>query len=54
MNTVLLNNGVEMPALGFAVHQIPRGATEKADAFAVGYRSLVTDAACKNGSAALL
>lgn len=41
---VTLNNGVEMPILGFGVYQIPPEATEHAvvDALAAGYRHLDT------------
>ena len=42
--TVKLNNGVEMPALGFGVFQIPIEQTAQAvvDALESGYRSLDT------------
>jgi 2,5-diketo-D-gluconate reductase A len=42
--TVKLNNGVEMPVLGFGVFQIPPDQTEQAvlDALNTGYRSLDT------------
>jgi 2,5-diketo-D-gluconate reductase A len=42
--TVELSNGVEMPALGFGVFQIPPDQTEQAvvDALSSGYRSLDT------------
>src|ERR1700733_5718651 len=42
--TVTLKNGVEMPALGFGVFQIPPDQTERAviDALNAGYRSLDT------------
>jgi 2,5-diketo-D-gluconate reductase A len=42
--TMRLNNGVEMPVLGFGVFQIPADQTEQAvaDALATGYRSLDT------------
>jgi 2,5-diketo-D-gluconate reductase A len=42
--TVTLKNGVEMPALGFGVFQIPPDQTEQAviDALNTGYRSLDT------------
>jgi 2,5-diketo-D-gluconate reductase A len=48
--TVTLNNGVEMPVLGFGVFQIPVDETEKAvaDALASGYRSLDTAASYGN------
>ncbi|MEU3844995.1 aldo/keto reductase [Streptomyces sp. NPDC028635] len=53
MQTVTLNNGVEMPILGFGVYQIPPGQTEQAvsDALAAGYRSLDTAAAYGNEEA---
>jgi 2,5-diketo-D-gluconate reductase A len=45
--TVTLNNGVEMPILGFGVYQIPPEDTERAvsEALDVGYRHLDTAAA---------
>jgi 2,5-diketo-D-gluconate reductase A len=45
-----LNNGVQMPVLGFGVYQIPAEQTEQAvsDALAIGYRSLDTAAAYRN------
>jgi 2,5-diketo-D-gluconate reductase A len=48
-----LNNGVEMPVLGFGVYQIPAEQTEQAvtDALAAGYRSLDTAAAYENEEA---
>jgi 2,5-diketo-D-gluconate reductase A len=48
--TITLNNGVEMPVLGFGVYQIPAEQTEQAvsDALAAGYRSLDTAAAYQN------
>ena len=51
--TVTLNNGVEMPVLGFGVYQIPAEETEQAvtDALAAGYRSLDTAAAYRNEEA---
>lgn len=53
MNTVTLNNGVQMPILGFGVFQIPEDQTEQAviDALAAGYRSLDTAAAYQNEEA---
>jgi 2,5-diketo-D-gluconate reductase A len=41
---VTLNNGVQMPLLGFGVYQIPAHETEQAvtDALSVGYRALDT------------
>ena len=48
-----LNNGVEMPVLGFGVYQIPAEQTEQAvtDALGAGYRSLDTAAAYQNEEA---
>jgi len=48
-----LNNGVQMPILGFGVYQIPAEQTEQAvaDALAAGYRSLDTAAAYGNEEA---
>ncbi|MFD7381753.1 aldo/keto reductase [Streptomyces anulatus] len=53
MRTVTLNNGVEMPVLGFGVFQIPPEQTEKAvtDALAAGYRLLDTAAVYGNEEA---
>ncbi|WP_416957253.1 aldo/keto reductase [Streptomyces sp. Agncl-13] len=53
MRTVTLNNGVEMPLLGFGVYQIPAEDTERAvsDALAAGYRLLDTAAAYGNEAA---
>ncbi|MFD5065328.1 aldo/keto reductase [Streptomyces sp. NPDC058394] len=53
MQTVTLNNGVEMPILGFGVFQIPPEETEQAvtDALAAGYRLLDTAAAYQNEEA---
>ncbi|NUV61432.1 aldo/keto reductase [Streptomyces sp. CAI-85] len=53
MRTVTLNNGVEMPILGFGVYQIPPEQTEQAvtDALYVGYRLLDTAAAYGNEEA---
>ncbi|MET9057202.1 aldo/keto reductase [Streptomyces antibioticus] len=53
MRTVTLNNGVEMPTLGFGVYQIPPEQTEQAvtDALDVGYRLLDTAAAYGNEEA---
>ena len=50
MQNVALNNGVEMPILGFGVFQIAPDQTEQAvtDALAAGYRSLDTAAAYGN------
>src|SRR5687768_11096094 len=51
--TVTLNNGVEMPILGFGVFQIPAEDTEQAvtDALAAGYRHIDTAAAYGNEEA---
>ncbi|MGW1715512.1 aldo/keto reductase [Streptomyces sp. NPDC002156] len=53
MQTVTLNNGVEMPVLGFGVFQIPAEQTEQAvtAALAAGYRLLDTAAAYGNEEA---
>lgn len=53
MQTVKLNNGVEMPILGFGVYQIPAADTERvvSEALEVGYRSLDTAAAYLNEEA---
>lgn len=50
---VTLNNGVEMPILGFGVYQIPAEETEQAvsNALAAGYRHLDTAAAYGNEEA---
>jgi 2,5-diketo-D-gluconate reductase A len=50
---VTLNNGVEMPVLGFGVYQIPEAENEQAvsDALAAGYRSLDTAASYGNEAA---
>ena len=44
METVILNNGIAMPKLGFGVFQIPAGDTKRCvlDAFEVGYRHIDT------------
>lgn len=53
MQTVTLNNGLEMPILGFGVYQISPEQTEQAvtDALAAGYRLLDTAAAYGNEEA---
>ena len=53
MQTVTLNNGVQMPILGFGVFQVPAAQTEQAvtDALAAGYRLLDTAAAYGNEEA---
>lgn len=50
MKTIKLNNGVEMPILGFGVYQISPEQTEQAvlDAINVGYRSIDTAQAYYN------
>ena len=50
---VKLNNGVEMPILGFGVYQIPLDETEEAvtNAFEVGYRLIYTAASYGNEEA---
>jgi 2,5-diketo-D-gluconate reductase A len=50
---VTLNNGVQMPILGFGVFQIPPDQTEQAvtDALATGYRHLDTAEAYRNEEA---
>ena len=44
MDTIKLNNGVEMPILGYGVYQTPPEETERCvlDAISVGYRSIDT------------
>lgn len=51
--TVTLNNGVEMPILGFGVYQIPDDATEQAvrDALTAGYRLIDTAESYQNEEA---
>ncbi|MFC9941406.1 aldo/keto reductase [Streptomyces pratensis] len=53
MQYVTLNNGIEMPLLGFGVYQIPAEDTERAvsEALAAGYRLLDTAAAYGNEEA---
>ena len=53
MKTVTLNNGVEMPILGFGVFQIPDEETQAAveAAIAAGYRHLDTAASYGNEEA---
>ncbi|MER5689240.1 aldo/keto reductase [Streptomyces sp. NPDC002205] len=53
MHSVTLNNGVEMPIIGFGVYQIPAEETEQAvtDALATGYRLLDTAASYGNEEA---
>ena len=52
-DTVILNNGVEMPRIGFGVYQIPSQVTERcvSEALSVGYRSVDT-AQCYGNEAA--
>ena len=51
--TIKLNNGVEMPRIGYGVYQIPSSSTERCvrDALSVGYRSIDT-AQCYGNEAA--
>lgn len=53
MQNVTLNNGVQMPILGFGVFQIPDGETQEAveTALATGYRHLDTAASYGNEEA---
>ncbi|WP_120264469.1 aldo/keto reductase [Microbacterium sp. AG238] len=53
MRNVTLNNGVEMPSLGFGVYQIPAEDTERAviDAIHAGYRLIDTAASYGNEEA---
>lgn len=53
MQTIALNNGRQMPILGFGVYQIPPEQTEQVvtDALAAGYRLLDTAAAYGNEEA---
>jgi hypothetical protein len=47
---ITLNNGVQMPILGFGVFQVPDEQTEQvvSDALAAGYRSIDTAASYGN------
>src|SRR6185437_11732754 len=51
--TITLNNGVEMPIIGFGVFQIPAEETEQVvvEAIAAGYRALDTAASYGNEEA---
>lgn len=53
METVKLNNGIEMPVLGFGVYQVEPSETEKVvtEALQIGYRSIDTAAAYENEEA---
>lgn len=53
MQTVTLNNGVDMPILGFGVYQVPADETEQvvAQALATGYRHIDTAASYQNEEA---
>ncbi|HQR79115.1 MAG TPA: aldo/keto reductase [Actinomycetota bacterium] len=53
MQNVTLNNGVQMPILGFGVYQIPPDQTERAvaEALEAGYRHIDTAAAYRNEEA---
>lgn len=50
MKKIRLNNGVEMPAIGYGVYQIPQEECERCvlDAISVGYRSIDTAQAYYN------
>lgn len=50
MQTIKLNNGVEMPQLGYGVYQVSPGEAERcvADALSVGYRMIDTAQAYQN------
>ena len=50
---ITLNNGVQMPILGFGVFQVPDDQTEQVvtDALAAGYRSIDTAASYGNEEA---
>ena len=50
METKILNNGVEMPVLGFGVYQVDEAICERcvSEALAAGYRSIDTAAAYMN------
>lgn len=52
-NTVVLNNGVRMPRIGYGVYQIPSSVTERCvrDALSLGYRSIDTAQCYGNESA---
>ena len=53
METRILNNGVEMPVLGFGVYQVDGAICERcvSDALAAGYRSIDTAAPWRGPSA---
>lgn len=53
MQYITLNNGVQMPILGFGVYQVPEADTEAAVSAALeaGYRSIDTAAAYRNEAA---
>jgi 2,5-diketo-D-gluconate reductase A len=53
MQNVTLNNGVEMPILGFGVYQVPADETEKvvSQALETGYRHIDTAASYQNEEA---
>ena len=44
METVALNNGVQMPVIGYGTYQTPPSITERcvSDALHIGYRSIDT------------
>lgn len=53
ISQITLNNGVQMPVIGFGVFQVPAEQTEQVvtDALAAGYRSLDTAASYGNEEA---
>jgi 2,5-diketo-D-gluconate reductase A len=53
MQTVTLNNGVQMPILGFGVYQVPVDQTQQvvARALGMGYRHIDTAASYQNEEA---
>ncbi|MCG5433123.1 aldo/keto reductase [Mycobacterium sp. MYCO198283] len=53
MQSVTLNNGVQMPILGFGVYQVPADETERvvSEALDIGYRHLDTAASYQNEQA---
>lgn len=54
MKTVKLNNGVEMPQMGYGVYQVDPAECERcvSDALSVGYRMIDTAQAYHNGEVA--
>ena len=49
-NTIRLNNGAQMPMIGYGVYQIPSIETERCvtDALSIGYRSIDTSKQYEN------